>query len=108
MDRGECVDFLTGGAGGCCSARDTPAGFVAMTWDLRGEQHTECFVPDRRCTIFNYYRGGGEKEAEQPGAPPGAPAEGDEEGDLEPEVPENCGMTLDNPRCANYLPPDPA
>lgn len=43
-----CTDFLTGGGGGCCG--DTPAGFVAITFE-NGKQTTECFDPDERCTI---------------------------------------------------------
>merc|ERR1712176_1319316 len=40
----ECVEFLTGGAGGCCSAGDTPAGFAVVSWDNSGKQVVECFV----------------------------------------------------------------
>ena len=29
---GECVDFLTGGSGGCCGYKDVPAGFVVISF----------------------------------------------------------------------------
>jgi len=51
---GACVDFLTGGSGGCCNATtDVPAGFVAVSWNAQLAQFTECFL-DPECTLDTY------------------------------------------------------
>jgi hypothetical protein len=47
---GECADFMTGGAGGCCGKGDMPAGFVAISWESSGYQVPECFV-GRECSV---------------------------------------------------------
>eukprot|EP00443_Scrippsiella_acuminata_P077273 CAMPEP_0115441892 /NCGR_PEP_ID=MMETSP0271-20121206/37066_1 /TAXON_ID=71861 /ORGANISM="Scrippsiella trochoidea, Strain CCMP3099" /LENGTH=394 /DNA_ID=CAMNT_0002867709 /DNA_START=102 /DNA_END=1284 /DNA_ORIENTATION=+ len=49
---GECVDFLTGGSGGCCGTADTPAGFVAIAFGASG-QTVECFLTGE-CTVNNF------------------------------------------------------
>jgi len=86
-DKGECVDFLTGGAGGCCSTHDTPAGFVAISWDASGRQVVECFAPDGRCSVW-YRRFGF-----------GAQRKRNSTADV-------CEHTLDDPTCpANAGPP---
>lgn len=54
---GECVNFLTGGSGGCCGRGDVPAGFVAIAWDSDATQKVECFTPDHDCTINPYGSG---------------------------------------------------
>jgi len=50
---GRCVDFLTGGSGGCCGLGDVPAGFVALSFNGAREQITECFTTPE-CTIRPY------------------------------------------------------
>lgn len=52
---GECVDFLTGGSGGCCSTSDVPAGFVALSFDGNGYQKVDCFL-DAPCTLNSYFQ----------------------------------------------------
>lgn len=46
-ERGNCVEFLTGGGGGCCTDADHPAGFSVVSWDdSSGLQFPECFGED--------------------------------------------------------------
>jgi len=81
---GRCVKFLTGGSGGCCSGRDTPAGFVAVSWDAQGSQTVECFTPDSPCTVLAYAA---------------SPSRATEKAEV-------CNRTKDDPRCPGYLPAD--
>eukprot|EP00930_Biecheleria_cincta_P017348 TRINITY_DN1381_c0_g1_i3.p1 TRINITY_DN1381_c0_g1~~TRINITY_DN1381_c0_g1_i3.p1 ORF type:complete len:575 (+),score=66.33 TRINITY_DN1381_c0_g1_i3:93-1727(+) len=48
-----CVNFLTGGSGGCCGPNDVPAGFVSITWSDDGWQKTDCFLSSG-CTLQAY------------------------------------------------------
>mmetsp|Transcript_6035 Transcript_6035/g.22836 ORF Transcript_6035/g.22836 Transcript_6035/m.22836 type:complete len:199 (-) Transcript_6035:88-684(-) len=82
--KGRCVKFLTGGSGGCCSQRDTPGGFVALSFDAQGSQTDECFAPDSRCTVWTYAA---------------SPANTHEKAEI-------CKRTKDDPRCPGYLPAD--
>jgi len=57
LNNATCVDFMTGGGGGCCSAEDVPGGFVSISFTgckLKGiRQIVDCFVgPD--CTVDPY------------------------------------------------------
>lgn len=45
---GECVEFLTGNGGGCCSGHGA-GGFTAIAWDSEMTQVVECFAGDDRC-----------------------------------------------------------
>jgi len=85
---GECVDFMTGGSGGCCSTRDTPAGFVAISFDDSKKQVVECFAPDDKCTLNSYSYNWAQMH---------------ELDDLSVEV---CPYTHDEPRCPNYFGPN--
>jgi hypothetical protein len=49
---GECVDFVTGAAGGCCSPDVVQVGFVAIAWDSDTKQKVECFADDS-CPYYN-------------------------------------------------------
>lgn len=48
-----CVNFLTGGSGGCCGLSSVPAGFVSITWGDDGLQKTDCFLSSD-CTLQTY------------------------------------------------------
>ncbi|CAE8582150.1 unnamed protein product [Polarella glacialis] len=58
-DGSGCVDFLTGGSGGCCSTNDVPAGFVAIAWNNVGLQEVECMANygtnPAACSVWNFY-----------------------------------------------------
>lgn len=55
---GECVEFLTGGGGGCCTDGDHPAGFTVVSWDTDGAQLPECFADESKkgipCTLLSF------------------------------------------------------
>jgi hypothetical protein len=77
---GECLDFLTGAAGGCCGKGDVPAGFVALSWNhTSGEQVVECFE-GHDCTLQRF--------SVRP--------------NQEDNIEEVCVHTVDDPRCANW------
>jgi hypothetical protein len=78
----ECVDFLTGGSGGCCSTIDVPGGFVAIHFDDNKKQVVGCFIGDD-CTLNSYARWQSMVE----------------EDNLEKDV---CPFTNDDPQCPNY------
>jgi len=78
----ECVDFLTGASGGCCSTGDVPGGFVAIHFDDDKKQVVGCFLGDD-CTLNSYARWQSMAE----------------EDNLEKDV---CPFTNDDPRCPNY------
>lgn len=84
---GGCVDFLTGGSGGCCSFNDKPAGFVAINFDNDKKQNVECFTPDPRCTLSNFPR-----DLNLTVKPK----------DIASDV---CSHTRDDPSCPNFLAP---
>lgn len=53
-DDGRCVDFLSGGGGGCCWHGDVPAGFTAVSFsDVNSSQVVECFLGEE-CTLTAY------------------------------------------------------
>jgi hypothetical protein len=83
-DSGECLDFLTGGSGGCCGTGDTPAGFVAIAWDSTKTQVVECFQTGE-CTLNHFALQGGVGL------------------DNKDEV---CAKTTGDPRCDNYIGPN--
>lgn len=82
---GECTDFMTGAAGGCCGRGALPAGFVAISWNDDNEQVVDCFV-GQECTLQRYGV-----------LPPdhGKASHGD-------NLQEVCAHTADDPRCANW------
>merc|ERR1711972_170588 len=84
-DHGECVDFLTGGAGGCCGNGDLPGGFVAISWDSSLTQVVECFAGDPRCSVGRFAPRGG-----APGEAPGSDV---------------CEHTIDDSSCPGYRGP---
>eukprot|EP00405_Crypthecodinium_cohnii_P017363 CAMPEP_0206449624 /NCGR_PEP_ID=MMETSP0324_2-20121206/18209_1 /ASSEMBLY_ACC=CAM_ASM_000836 /TAXON_ID=2866 /ORGANISM="Crypthecodinium cohnii, Strain Seligo" /LENGTH=523 /DNA_ID=CAMNT_0053919055 /DNA_START=57 /DNA_END=1628 /DNA_ORIENTATION=- len=81
---GECVNFQTGGGGGCCGDGDIPGGFAAITFDDESVQKTECFAPDSRCSIMNF-------------AERGLPRF---------DRDDVCHHTLDDPKCPGYHGPE--
>mmetsp|Transcript_32324 Transcript_32324/g.58681 ORF Transcript_32324/g.58681 Transcript_32324/m.58681 type:complete len:563 (-) Transcript_32324:124-1812(-) len=98
-DDSGCVDFLTGGSGGCCAMSDVPAGFVAINWGEDGFQNVECFHPDGRCTFWSYYD---YSWWQDPAAPtPSTPApRATSKTSLQIDV---CNHTNDHPQCPNYV-----
>mmetsp|Transcript_25424 Transcript_25424/g.45121 ORF Transcript_25424/g.45121 Transcript_25424/m.45121 type:complete len:495 (-) Transcript_25424:80-1564(-) len=102
-DGKQCVNFLTGGGGGCCGWGNSVAGFTAITWESEsGDQAVECFVDKdsdefgemgsgRRCTMPLW-----DKNAERV-------ADAAWQEDYRIDV--SCNFTLDNPRCPNYSGP---
>ncbi|CAE8737810.1 unnamed protein product [Polarella glacialis] len=97
-DGSGCVDFLTGGSGGCCSTNDVPAGFVAIAWNNVGLQEVECMANygtnPAACSVWNFYN------LAQTGA--------SRNGTLASErgVPADvCEHTDDEPSCPNYWAP---
>merc|ERR1719401_2021897 len=50
---GECTDFLTGAAGGCCGWRALPAGFTAITWNEEKTQVVD-FFEGPECRMGRY------------------------------------------------------
>ncbi|CAE8730352.1 unnamed protein product [Polarella glacialis] len=97
-DGSGCVDFLTGGSGGCCSTNDVPAGFVAIAWNNVGLQEVECMANygtnPAACSVWNFY------SLAQTGA--------SRNGTLASErgVPADvCEHTDDEPSCPNYWAP---
>jgi len=85
---GECTDFMTGAAGGCCGRGALPAGFAALSWNDENTQVVECFV-GQECTLHRYSVLPDQKRAVQPG-------------DNRQEV---CTHTVDDPRCTNWTAP---
>eukprot|EP00928_Gymnodinium_smaydae_P043547 TRINITY_DN2914_c2_g1_i1.p1 TRINITY_DN2914_c2_g1~~TRINITY_DN2914_c2_g1_i1.p1 ORF type:complete len:507 (-),score=77.65 TRINITY_DN2914_c2_g1_i1:64-1533(-) len=84
----ECVDFLTGGSGGCCSLWDQPAGFVVVSFDDKSKaQRQECFAPNPWCTTS--FRHGILNETSKNDT-------------LAEDV---CPWTRDEPACPTYLGP---
>eukprot|EP00931_Biecheleriopsis_adriatica_P068920 TRINITY_DN4281_c0_g1_i2.p1 TRINITY_DN4281_c0_g1~~TRINITY_DN4281_c0_g1_i2.p1 ORF type:complete len:619 (+),score=89.40 TRINITY_DN4281_c0_g1_i2:160-2016(+) len=80
-DDSGCVDFLTGGSGGCCGSHDTPAGFVSISWNEAGIQETDCFLEDG-CTLNSYNMGTSQNSSEN--------------------FLDVCAHTNDQPGCPNY------
>uniref|UniRef100_A0A7S0G0S4 Calcineurin-like phosphoesterase domain-containing protein n=1 Tax=Pyrodinium bahamense TaxID=73915 RepID=A0A7S0G0S4_9DINO len=92
-ESGQCVDFLTGGGGGCCSTGDTPAGFAVISWDDNRRQLVECFngvsTLGLACTALHYSGAGYRRGAYG--------AVGHER--------LVCNFTNDHPPCPNYAGP---
>jgi len=98
LDNATCVDFMTGGGGGCCANSDTPGGFVSVSFSDSGpqgvKQLVDCFLgPDCSVEAYKY---------KKPWTPwwsslsSQAPVAG---------TPETCSHTGDDPRCPNYFGP---
>mmetsp|Transcript_81898 Transcript_81898/g.206061 ORF Transcript_81898/g.206061 Transcript_81898/m.206061 type:complete len:163 (+) Transcript_81898:3-491(+) len=90
---GECVNFLTGGGGGCCGDGDTPGGFTAISWDSNRTQVVECFTPDSKCSLnrFAFLQ----DDEEEGGSPTGDDIVGVDV----------CAHTVDDPSCPAYRGP---
>jgi len=53
-EQGRCVDFLSGGGGGCCSHESVPAGFSVVSFsDMDSSQYIECFLGEK-CSLNAY------------------------------------------------------
>jgi len=101
LNNATCVDFMTGGGGGCCSASDVPAGFTSISF--AGDRATgirqvvDCFVgPD--CTVNPYAPAAGLEVMAAAAAMAGSPAA---------PAPLNmtCPFTHDDQHCPNYAGP---